>query len=106
VQFLKELVYLPTNPGCDIAEILGDCLHRHGTFPGLRSGFAHSHHLVRGFAGAIGCRLDAARYLLSCGALLSDGSGNGSADIADVANGALDRRNGLDSIAWSLVACR
>ncbi len=96
MQLGEELVDLATNTAGDLAEIIRHGLHRIGALAGFRGGLAHAVDLAGGVVRALGGGLDAARDLLSGGALLGDGGGDRARNVADLADGPLDRADRLD----------
>ena len=96
VQLLEKRIDLAADAGGDLAEVFRDGLHRAGVVTGGGGGFAHPRDLVGGLARALSRGLDAARDLLGGGTLLGDGGRDGTADRADLADGALDGSDGLD----------
>lgn len=82
-QALEELVDLGANAVGDIAEVVGNALHRAGAGAGVLGGGAHQVHFVSGVGRTLPSNFDAAPNLLRRRALLGDRGGDCPADVAD-----------------------
>src|SRR5580704_14721588 len=100
-ELAEELIDL----GADLAgrggKVVGERLDRCGAGARVLGRLADAHDLVRGVVGPACRHFDAAGYFLGRGALFGDGAGNGTGNLADLADRPFDAGYGLD-----LPSCR
>ena len=104
-ELLEELIHLAADARGDLAEVFGDGLHRARVVARRRRGLAHPRHLVSCLDRAVGRGVDAARDLMGGGTLLCYRGGDRAADVADLADGALDSSQWLRLNGWWRAAC-